>query len=52
MKSPIRWSKCSGSTRARILRIVRQGERAVRRQFVAASRNRIVWQDEGGQDVS
>lgn len=38
MKSPLRWSKASGSTKRRVEKIVAQGSRTVRRQFVAVER--------------
>jgi len=45
-KSFIRWSKCSGTTKAKILSIVKSGERTTRRQFVAAQRR--AWKMKGG----
>jgi len=37
----LRASRASGSTRARVERMVRQGSRRVRRQFVAADRREL-----------
>ena len=48
MKSHIRESKASGSTLRRIERIVNQGPRAIRRQFVGASRRTLRQLLEGG----
>jgi hypothetical protein len=44
MKSHLRFSKASGSTKRKIEMILRRGNRAVRRQFVAARRRDL----EGG----
>lgn len=38
MKSALRFSKASGSTRRRVERIIRQGSRATLRQFNSARR--------------
>jgi hypothetical protein len=38
MKSYLRWSKCSGSTKAKIMKIVSLGDRAVRRSLNASQR--------------
>jgi hypothetical protein len=45
MKSFLRKSKASGSTIRRIEKIIRQGPRATRRQFIAARRRTLT---EGG----
>ena len=37
----LRWSRASGSTRQKIEKLIRQGERATRRQFVAAKRREL-----------
>lgn len=52
MKSHLRFSKASKSTRRRIDRIVRLGERFTRRRFVAADRPRLAQFVEGGRDES
>ena len=41
MKSALRWSRASGSTRRRIDRIVRQGERSAKRALSARSRRAL-----------
>lgn len=40
-KSFLRWSKASSSTKRKVEAIIRQGNRAVRRSFVAADRRTI-----------
>jgi len=41
MKSAMRWSKASGSTKRRVEKIIRLGERYTLRQFVAVERRRL-----------
>lgn len=41
MKSHLRFSKANGSTRRLVEKIVARGERALRRQFVAAKRREL-----------
>lgn len=41
MKSHLRFSKASGSTKRKIEMILRRGERTVRRSFVAAKRREL-----------
>lgn len=48
MKSDLRWSKASGSTRRKIEQIIRRGERATRRSVLAARRRQM----EGGLNGS
>jgi hypothetical protein len=50
MKSHIRWSKCSGSTKRKIEEIVRAGARASRRSVSSKRRDLIV--EKGGWDES
>lgn len=45
MKSFLRFSKASGSTRRKVEEIIRRGERATRRQFIAVRRQEL---KEGG----
>jgi hypothetical protein len=45
MKSGLRFSKASGTTRRRIENIVRRGERITRRHFIAVKRREL---KEGG----
>jgi hypothetical protein len=45
VKSHLRFSKASKSTVRRVEKIIRQGERGVRRSFIAARRREMV---EGG----
>lgn len=49
MKSHLRFSKASKSTRRKIERIVLRGERFTRRRFVAADRPRLAQFAEGGR---
>jgi hypothetical protein len=44
----LRKSRASGSTRRRVERIIAQGERATRRQFVAAKRRDLTAEWERG----
>lgn len=48
MKSYLRYSKASGSTRRKVEQIIRRGERATRRQFIAVRRREL---SEGGFHV-
>ena len=41
MKSFMRFSKASGSTRRKVEAIIKRGERATRRQFVAIDRRAL-----------
>ncbi|MDR3573910.1 MAG: hypothetical protein P4L50_08615 [Anaerolineaceae bacterium] len=41
MKSHLRFSKASGSDRRKVEQIIRRGNRATRRQFVAIRRRQI-----------
>ena len=41
MKSPIRWSKASGSTKRRVEKIIRLGERATKRALSAGHRKEL-----------
>lgn len=51
MKSHLRWSKCSGSTKAKINRIIADGGRAVRRALSADKRRNLRELKEGGFDA-
>lgn len=41
MKSALRWSKASGSTKRRVERIIRLGERATKRALSASRRREL-----------
>ena len=41
MKSPLRWSKASGSTKRRIEKIIRLGDRATKRALSSSSRREL-----------
>ena len=49
MKSALRWSRASGSTRRRVERIVRLGERATRRAVNSRRRVNFQTRQRGGE---
>lgn len=41
MKSPLRWSKASGSTRRKVEKLIRLGDRATKRALSASRRREL-----------